>query len=104
METLSASELMIGNWVNDFAMEPHQVIHLTKDKIILETPIPLTEDLLLKFRFEPLFSGAGYYKNHVEIGHNHNGFYIIASGHKIEYIHQLQNLYFALTGEELKLK
>ncbi len=27
----------------------------------------------------------------------------LLKGHKIEYIHQLQNLYFALTGEELKI-
>jgi hypothetical protein len=25
-------------------------------------------------------------------------------GNKLEYVHQLQNLYFALTGEELEMK
>jgi hypothetical protein len=38
-----------------------------------------------------------------------NGFYFqypsLYSGEiKIKYVHQLQNLYFALTGEELKIK
>jgi hypothetical protein len=28
----------------------------------------------------------------------------LPEGHKMEYIHQLQNLYFALTGEELTIK
>ena len=66
--------------------------------------IPLTEERLLKFGFESLLSGAGYVQNCTEIGYNHNGFYIIASGLKIKYVHQLQNLYFALTGEELTTK
>ena len=67
-------------------------------------PIPLTEEWLLKFGFDSMFSGAGYHKNGVEIGNNHNGFYILATSYQIEFIHQLQNLYFALTGEELTIK
>ena len=28
----------------------------------------------------------------------------LINGHKIKYVHQLQNLYFALTGKELEMK
>lgn len=65
-------------------------------------PIPLTEQWLLKF-------GLSNRKIWVfEIfGDNHRGFHISSEGGEwlfIKYVHQLQNLYFALTGEELKVK
>lgn len=120
---MKANELRIGNWLNDFANEPHQVIHLTKDKTILETPIPLTEDWLLKF---------GLMKFKTETGLLYSTFYSdirefriywpqnnrVMSLHcrpdatewfpdlvrNIQYVHQLQNLYFALTGNELTIE
>lgn len=71
-------------------------------------PIPLTEEWLLKFGF--LRDGAYY---------SHQNLNILAARAKIgggevfvmpnnkfanelKYVHQLQNLYFVLTGEELK--
>lgn len=94
------------------------------------TPIPLTGEWLLKFGFEewtwcsdcafiPLFFGDSlfcrYYNNqwHVKrlkVGRDREGFfgktegrYVLPKG-KIKYVHQLQNLYFALTNKELKNK
>ena len=76
-------------------------------------PIPLTEEWLLKFGFEK--SGGGlyltyetfemYYINGVlglsaRVSDPNEG-YIDT---KIKYVHQLQNLHFALTGEELTIK
>jgi hypothetical protein len=119
-ENMKATELRIGNKVlykngiidviiisgisysfgkYDVTINPNRKWIMVDIKTI--SPIPLTEEWLLKFGFESLLSGAGYVKNRTEIGYNHNGFYIITSGLKIEYVHQLQNLYFALTGEEL---
>jgi hypothetical protein len=66
-------------------------------------PIPLTEEWLLKFGFEITNNFQTkdrfqtYKKNDIiwfEYG------YIVI---ELKYVHQLQNLYFTLTGEELKL-
>lgn len=65
------------------------------------TPIPLTEEWLLKWFGE---DGVGCYaeeNNMVELFLN-NGDYLIPKN-RLQYVHQLQNLYFALTGEELTL-
>jgi len=160
---MRANELRIGNWVNDFAGEPHQVIRLSKDKIVLETPIPLAEEWLLKFGFEKMkcitfewktewiIQPRGYgweigvlLGDYPETNPNCGCVSILHSKDKqipgvppdlydkenwtkedikrannytvtfekfrkpiayyIKYVHQLQNLYFALTGEELIIK
>ena len=70
-------------------------------------PIPLTEEWLLKFGFLKCdngsfyisFWGRDYYYNDCTL--TMRGVNIQS---KIEYVHQLQNLYFALTNEELTLK
>ena len=75
-------------------------------------PIPLTEEWLVKFEFHKAKmpftfldgwakSSDGYF---IGLTENERG-YRFANPHfdlVIEYVHQLQNLYFALTGEELK--
>lgn len=71
-------------------------------------PIPITEDWLLKFGF----IGSKYWKHHkllFSIQKYSNGYYVVLTddeddSFKIDHIHQLQNLYFALTGEELQIK
>ena len=94
------------------------------------SPIPLTEKWLLDFGFEkwtwcddcafiPLFFGdilyCRYYNNlwHVKrmkIGRDSKGVFGKSEGKyllpkdKIKYVHQLQNLYFALTNKELTIK
>jgi len=73
-------------------------------------PIPLTEEWLLKFGFEKAdeiyFIEFGVYS--MTIKEYEKGKYILnPETHfnyvDIEYVHQLQNLYFALTGKELIL-
>lgn len=66
-------------------------------------PIPLTYEWLEKFGFEELNNGTGYEKSNVKIS---NDFYWSIFGEtakqaEVKYVHQLQNLYFALTGSEL---
>ena len=70
-------------------------------------PIPLTEEWLLKFGFEKELD-LFYRKNKssvIEIIFYDNGFLVanqsICLDH-IQHAHQLQNLYFALTGTELE--
>lgn len=69
-------------------------------------PIPLTEEWLLKFGFEEKY---GYIKNGVHLNTDYSLFIEDEIGFNewtadCEYVHQLQNLYFALTGEELIIK
>ena len=58
-------------------------------------PIPLTEEWLLKFGF--IWDGD------IKILKGYLNDYVDGNGEaRLKYVHQLQNLYFALTGEELK--
>jgi hypothetical protein len=74
--------------------------------------IPLTEKWLLKFGFEWSILHQAHYLNGFDfvidicehysrvIKYRRNGEVIT----RIEYVHQLQNLYIAITGEELTIK
>jgi len=69
-------------------------------------PIPLTEDILIDFGFSnlELDNGEFYYQiNKFRLNSNYSGFYY-SNNLVIKYVHQLQNLYFCLTGEELIIK
>lgn len=119
---IKANELRIGNWVSlylnhsdvaEFQIDLADLNLIATDKKRNYNPIPLTEDWLLKFGFEQVKSdyedaetwdfnfGILYFdmaNNAVKI----NGQYCLSN--IPEYLHKLQNLYFALTGEELEMK
>lgn len=115
---MRASELRIGNWVYLFG-DP---VQLTKEHIIyllgkdsLPESVTLTEEWLLKFGFEKLSNFEEQYMEEdyvwqIDVERSpslilSNGiFHEDNYGVKLEYVHQLQNLYFALTGEELTIK
>ena len=82
-------------------------------------PIPLTEEWLLKFGFE--FNHQNEYWKHYQNDKGFNisqwvhptkfagfekfgAFYYGDSYLEVKYVHTFQNLYFALTGEELEVK
>lgn len=84
-------------------------------------PIELTEQYLLDFGFEEIKSCNGdcgeWHIGKNEITHDYlfsltwlrwtsmeDDLFYLNGRHKLKYVHQLQNLYFALTGEELTLK
>lgn len=126
---MEVQELRIGNIVSDFggreagvsAITERGTIKLSSEHYTDEsfnlnerviTPIPLTPEILEKCGFEKVDHIHGYsfwsiirkrkqynvpvisiYENKTEI----NGYII----NHITYLHQLQNLYFALTGKEL---
>ena len=123
---MKASELRIGNYhlycVHDELDNPkdYEVVDQidAQDLVWLSSeagendtqykPIPLTEDWLKRFGFA-LFAWGWVKKSENDIG------FRISYPHlhfqrenenplKIQYVHQLQNLYFALTGEDLKLR
>jgi hypothetical protein len=103
---MKASELRIGNIVrygaNNRVLDAELFLQLLKYTTPFE-PIPLTEEWLLKFGFE-FTNGYGFkifgnwlQKEDDVYFYNVNGNFV-----QINYVHQLQNLYFVLTGEELK--
>lgn len=65
--------------------------------------IPLTKEWLLKAGFERLFpTGSTYSLRDFNVSDfGENGIYHYDVKQPIKYVHQLQNLYFAMTGEEL---
>jgi hypothetical protein len=118
---MKANELRIGNWV-DVNGKPCKVESISDDGInytdetdhyedesynyilwcSIFDPIPLTLEILKK-------SGVSWTANEVEMQDNQ----IAVSLHlyfegwnspALHYVHQLQNLYFCLTGEELNIE
>ena len=90
-------------------------------KINQVKPIPLTEEWLLKFGFGEMGLSLGYFYKPIcgnfsicsedfifNINYKRyavsNVISVDLHGFEIKYVHQLQNLYFALTGEELTIK
>ena len=75
-------------------------------------PIPLTEEVLLKCGFEKnnihkdpsMYEYCIDYMPYIRTIDNSKTFEISFYATRIEYLHQLQNLYFALTGKELEIK
>lgn len=67
-------------------------------------PIPLTEEWLLKLGFEKINSTWCSIGNQFRINIDLNiEFHLNWLGIKVQYVHQLQNLYFALTGKEMAM-
>lgn len=125
---MQAKELRIGNLVEDEYKRVQTIAGIEIDPfseysidfvgeswahISKVFPIPLTEEWLIKFGFEISRTGFAR-KNDFQIGNitiEENYQYEYANGSigkwilkDVKYVHQLQNLYFALTGEELTLK
>jgi hypothetical protein len=128
---MKANELRIGNWVmsanykkikreiKDYSVEViragdiHHLETFPSSKSI--KPIPLTEEWLLKFGFEKKYDTFEFNGLNVDGCVVHFSFDKWASEYEIEncdytevpsdiqHVHQLQNLYFALTGEELTI-
>jgi hypothetical protein len=114
---MKPNELRIGNWVNycngKRILDAELFLQLLKYTTPFD-PIPLTEKWLLKFGFyettkENYVSGLytlnkpdGFYINKETMCYCEIDYEGTTNDRiKIQYVHQLQNLYFALTGEEL---
>ena len=123
---MKAHELRIGNLVNYQTAEGDILVAridwqdlkwISKDEKgfnIAHSAIPLTEEWLLKFGFEEyefedeifgyVLNDFGYvneFQFRIRILIDFEGILIQKP---IKYVNQLQNLYFALTGEELTIK
>lgn len=101
-----ASIIQVENEIFDFEVKDENgMFSNVQDEI---EPIPLTEQWLLKFGFEKCeYSIPDLFINKkLRIKQDSRGFWISACYNfiLIKHIHQLQNLYFVLTGDELTLK
>lgn len=109
-------ELRIGNYIEiPNAGYPTEVDGVTRfsisdifGSIELDrlNPINLTEDCLLKlgFKDDRIDIGNDWYTVY---SHGEDSFIFSQNNHKVrvvKYVHQLQNIVFALTGEELTIK
>lgn len=67
--------------------------------------IALTEEWLLKFGFRKgsLFFSKAEFEFYFNDGDNGNWYPVVGGSVSVEYVHQLQNLFYALTGEELTI-
>lgn len=121
---MTAQELRIGNWINDLTGYECQVRGTTSNGIWIHdvggpgteaafSPIPLTPEWLERFGFEMDDSlNQGILNGHWFLGNevDYKSWYLIRRDtnaiikRHVTTVHQLQNLYFALTCQELELK
>jgi hypothetical protein len=107
---MKIEELRIGNLVKnglgEFIIIKNNINEINTGGYFLITlePIPLTEDLVIDLGLNAveLENGEWFYQNNkFRLNKNYAGFYY-SKNLDIKYVHQLQNLYFALTGCELQ--
>lgn len=107
---MTPNELRIGNYVW-YAKD--DIIELTHEKIgwfikipTLYDPIPLTHEWVKKFGFKISNTVGGFEAWDLK----ESSFRLLDGkippriGNAVQYVHQLQNLYFSLMGEELTVK
>ena len=115
---MEAKELRIGNLVGRYGNDiPHLeitdevFINIIKHNWYLKTLylIPLTEEWLLKFGFKKVDDFYEIWQGNLCYSFEFGQGLCFGQGMEwsydieIKHVHQLQNLYFALTGEELKI-
>jgi len=116
---MKATDLRIGNYVN-YEQTTHLITcvnidytvsvwvdkkeneYLYPSQVNELKPIPLTEEWLIKFGF--VVAKTRWRKGAVVLSKNDNGYLFKTTAINIKHLHQLQNLYFALTNEELTIK
>jgi|688.fasta_scaffold1619976_1 hypothetical protein len=128
IQTLKAKDLRIGNYVifntnqNPFQITPAGLLELSqiegKPNPYFYEPIEITDEWFLKlgFTFKTEELGARFYEKQVGIDFmcfSKDGHWNINSGKSYwymdrnfkspKYVHELQNLYYALTGVELSV-
>lgn len=116
---MTANEIKLGNHfiVSGF---PMYVEAIFRDTVYLDfegnegdvweenikelVPIPLTEEILLKAGFE--FRNGVFAKDGLRLMNIANKYFRANFPIKVDvqYLHQLQNLFFALMGEEIKIE
>ena len=122
---MKSNELRIGNWVywdGEMIINAHNIAEIDyfqrAGNPLDVKGIPLTEEWLIRFGFEgDKYSPSVHFKKEYKtsIGplgvinlvwdkNGYNMWYQQLNAEPLRYAHQLQNLFFALTSEELKTK
>lgn len=96
--------------LNDEITVTKGLIKISSKNIYYFKPIPLTEEWLLKFGFDNTLAGIPSFHNGMfGLFWENCSLFLLTQGVCLEIpyiksVHHLQNLYFALTGEELTIK
>lgn len=109
---MNPKSLRIGNQV-DWNGETAIISQLLESEVVFKCgemdlyesikPVLLIEEMLMNYGFNEFYIlEIGLFK--IEYSVENKIFYLNDIGLKLKYLHQLQNLYFALTGEEIKIK
>lgn len=105
---MKASELRIGNWVNnndeDYQITSATIVSLERGESTAQ-PILITEEWLKRFGFEKLDDKRGLYVNNkINLFIYFDGVRVSVDfwiGNEKRYVHELQNFVYCLSGEEL---
>lgn len=115
---MKANEIRLSNWFIGYDYKPFkwEIEHFANlatvypDEII-KSPIPLTEEILLKAGFKVSMNKTCYgmisESGKTRLSIFHDGLFKVSCEDleiKVKHLHQLQNLFFALTGEEIKIE
>ncbi len=118
---ITAEEIRLWNWVEydgDYwqidSINRHGSASLYREgsyssegvRITSCSPIPLTPEILEKNGISEAiaFGSENTYIKRIDDEYYLSCDFVTVSDKPIEYVHQLQNIYFALTGEELEIK
>ena len=114
---IQPQEIRIGNYYKGASRGNIEIVSwqtlrdLSEGKLNL-LPIPLTEEILLKFRYKKIRDNEFLFDNHFIIfikeseidfclfNSEGNDFFVC----EIQFAHELQNLHFSIRKEELKFK
>lgn len=127
------NEIRLGNWFKDYSDKPFQFskeefltlcLETAEVDEIIKEPIALTEEWLLKFGFEKHINETQIDGIEMKLqisGYGRDGSWFSSCGklngglsvlclcrgnyfsNNLEFVHELQNLYFCLTGQELSV-
>jgi len=111
--SIKASDLRIGNWYDHYGefkqASPNTILEVWEADREWCKPIPLTPEVLVACGFTQLPNKFTFDKDKLSIhlpsvsykkGRTYFNSWCIIE-HSISHLHQLQNLYFALTNQEL---
>jgi len=113
---IQPEELRLGNYVlSKETQQPQRITGITTENPFIDAitfdytdyedidPIPVTEEILLKCGFEKK-DAFWFTKDIIKIETTlSRGRFKYAGFVSVKHLHQLQNLYFALTGQELEI-
>src|SRR6266516_2837844 len=114
---IKASKLQLGNKIIDQHGDIVSVIKIATGELDLQfedmamagidpalcDPIPITPEWLERCTFKKDFNISRYFETDNYLIDLNQGQDLSGISVEIKYLHQLQNLYYALTGEELSI-